>query len=380
MTMVVAGSGILGLSVAECASRRGERVVVLDTGQPLQGSAAAAAQLGLKGQSVFRSADFGFKISGQRMYEHWLRQWCGEGTLPSWFRRGLGRERFLNPEDRLKHKTRICKHEQNPRFGWQGPSLVHDGASGLSLTYVHEASVDAQQMLQALRDCLVLRGVEFLALDARDVAGVVSLRPRSVVLAVGAWSEDVVPFWTDRAEAFFTARGGLAASRLSLGATIDCGAIGGDLDLQAHVIEGVTRPGTGDRLSITCHADRLSVTSLSCPVASTQISKDDGQTLVSEQGKTQELLGEFGLHFKGQTTLRAGLRLRATNQDMVCRVIPLRAELSRLSRPTPLPRVILFTGANKSGYLYGPALAPAVVSLHDEGGPSVSARGCGHGR
>lgn len=367
MTIVIAGAGILGLSVAECVSRRGERVVVLDTGQPLQGSAAAAAQLGLKGQSVFRSSDFGLKISGQRMYEHWLRLWCGAETVPSWFHRGLGRERFLTPADVLKHKTRICKHEQHPRFGWQGPTLVHEVAGGLSLTYVHEASVNAPQMLQALRGCLISRGVEFLPLDVREVASVLSLRPRSVVLAVGAWSEDVVPFWSDCAEAVFTAKSGLTTSRLSLGATIDAGQIGGDLDLNTHVVEGVTLPDAGERLSITAHGDLFSVTSLSCTVSSTQISRADRQALVVEQGKAQELLGKFGLCLWGKTALRTGLRFRATNHDMICREIPLKVEISCHSRTTPLPRVILFTGANKSGYLYGPALAPVVVSLHDEG-------------
>lgn len=359
--MVVAGAGILGLCVAECASRRGGRVIVLDMGHSLQGSAAAAAQLGIKGQSIFRSAEFGLKIEGQRMYERWLQLWCGQHSPPSWFRRGMGRERFLNIEDGRRHLERICKHEQNPRWGWQGPSMVHEGRSGLSLMYVHEASVDAPLMLQSLRQCLLGRGVEFRTLDVRDVQAVLDLEPRSLVLAVGAWSEEVVPVWSDSADQIFTAGKVLGSSRLTLGATLDVSGFHGDLDLDSYVVEGVARPCSGERLSITDHQTHHSVTALSTFVHSVRPEQSDWHQLGIQQKRAEAMLSSFGLNPIDSFSLRSGLRFRATPRDLFCRPISLRSEIARRRSL----RVILFTGANKSGYLYGPALAPTVVSLHD---------------
>ena len=419
--MIVVGGGILGLAVAEEASRRGIQVDVIAGADYPAASRAAAAQLGLKGQSLSRSPLFALKMRGARSYAAWLASW-DDGAWQEYYRFGPGRDRVLNAAECDEQMRRVSHHENDPRIGFVGPSLAHvldrDVDTGAAtICYFCEGAVDARVLLTRLEDVLRRRGVRFWSCDVnqRDslesvIDSIAQLRGRDTglaawVLAAGAWSLDVLRAWDGQAPEQLMPQ----SVRYSWGASVVMAAEAlrplrpgvKPLDLESFVVEGLIDRSnrqiaalTRHRVSLDGHAgDHVFLTSLSvelsaaesgCLTESSARASDAGAMLRSTLSREalfheawvrmRALVERHGLETPEQVRLLTGLRARFCPGDLILAEIRCpsvlgnavnRCRRNARARDTQ-PRVIFFAGANRSGFVYGPALAPEVVTRLEE--------------
>lgn len=402
--MIIVGAGILGLSVAEAASRSGICVDVLDAPHASGASWAAAAQLGMKGQALSKSGVFATKLGGQRCYETWLERWDGLDPKP-WFRRGWGRDRVLNDAECAEQIRRVAKHERDAGTVFHGPGLAFCSQNQREILYLQEACVDAPVLLSRLRSALEARGVRFWRGDACDKETMRRLirekladratnqdcpgtELRSIVLAAGAWSFEVLQAWGGFADLQLD----FSAVRYSLGGTLvlqpgeieKTGPSAILPDFKRFVIEGVIDRSQREIAVLTEHLGDLGkeqrLTSLN--FSNTQgamFKRYDLDNLsrasqATEIGRMRGLLQRHSLAIdkspsQWSQNLRCGIRMRACSRDIVLEAFAPPRELAAscydagFSRMQKLPQVILFTGANRSGYVYGPFLANRVVEL-----------------
>jgi glycine/D-amino acid oxidase-like deaminating enzyme len=346
------------------------------------------------------------------MYESWLESWDpGQSSL--YFRRGKGRDWVVGQAEFNEQIRRVTRHENNPRLGFVGPPLAYglvcpptEQFGHGSIEYLMEAAVDARILVTRLRAKLLARGVRFWDCDAMDetalaevLSGVAAHNNEqldAVVLAAGAWSLDLLAGWSGSLPA------GVAAQsvRFSYGATAVLPASkvvaardqGPALDFGSYVIEGLIHRSSREIAALTAQGDKLLLTSLNSPLnvdpASLALGlgrQPLGDVLrVRKMGSalgSGEALGVFGaewvrarglLHKHGldlqaePSALWTGIRLRLNARDLVCAEIPCPPKLGSLFLRVrrdgkKMPRVIFFAGANRSGFAYGPILAPQVV-------------------
>ncbi len=420
--MIVVGAGILGLCVAEAASRSGMMVDVVGSSHAPAASLAAAAQLGMKGQALSRSGVFAIKLAGQRCYESWLESWDGPGPK-SWFRRGWGRDRVLSDAESAEQMRRVAKHERDAGTHFYGPGLAFLSPGRREIRYLQEACVDAPVMLARLRAALVSRGVRFWEGDACDKETMTRLLSerravcgdrhepatglRSIVLAAGAWSFEILHAWGGTASLGID----LSTVRYSLGGTLVLGP--GDIvkesgaglfpDFENFVVEGLIDRSQREIAVVTEHvrqAERTGhaseaagksaalevnqqrLTSLTFATAhGTMVHREQLAALAqaahsAEIERIKNLFQRHGLGLASEQSsdqlsqaMRCGIRMRTSSRDFVIDSFEAPAELAAccfdagFAGMQKLPRVILFTGANRSGYVYGPMLASRIVDL-----------------
>jgi glycine/D-amino acid oxidase-like deaminating enzyme len=412
--VIIVGAGILGLCVAEAASRSGITVDVLDSRHAPAASMAAAAQLGMKGQSLSRSGVFAIKLGGQRCYESWLESWDGPGPK-SWFRRGWGRDRVLSDAECAEQKRRIAKHEIDAGTSFYGPGLAYLARGQREILYLQEACVDAPVMLARLRAALESRGVRFWEGDACDKETMTrllgerravcgdrrdpSMGLRSIVLAAGAWSFEILNAWGGTASLGID----LSSVRYSLGGTlvlrpgdiVKKGVNGVLPDFESFAVEGLIDRSQREIAVVTEHVGYINeapgktvsvgakeqrLTSLNFATAQGAILHREQLAALSQAAHSAEieriknLFEKHGLGI-GQSSdqlrmdMRCGIRMRTSSRDFVIDSVDVPAELAAccydagFASMQKLPRVILFTGANRSGYVYGPMLASRIVDL-----------------
>jgi glycine/D-amino acid oxidase-like deaminating enzyme len=418
--VIIVGAGILGLCVAEAASRSGIKVDVLDSSHAPAASMAAAAQLGMKGQSLSRSGVFAIKLGGQRCYESWLESWDGPGPK-SWFRRGWGRDRVLSDAECAEQMRRVAKHESDAGTSFYGPGLAFLAPSHREILYLQEACVDAPLMLARLRAALVSRGVRFWEGDACDKETMIRLLSeryavcgdmrdpamglRSIVLAAGAWSFEILNAWGGTAGLGID----LSSVRYSLGGTLvlrpgDIVKTTGDgvlPDFERFAVEGLIDRSQREIAIVTEHvvqakhtvhvneapaknaaagASEQRLTSLNFATASGMM-VHRGQLAALSQAvhsaeieRMKSLFERHGLAIEQSSDqlrqeIRCGIRMRTSSRDFVIDSVDVPGELAAccydagFASMQKLPRVILFTGANRSGYVYGPMLASRIVDL-----------------
>lgn len=372
--VVIVGGGILGLCLAEAFQAQGaSEIQIWDAGLEGAGSRAAAAQLGVKGQSLFRSPDFAWKIAGQRQLEKWAERWWKADRLGSpfysLFRRGWGVDVLASDAAYQRQRDRICQHERKKNQRFVGPSLIVERQEERELWFAHEASVDAPELLCALRACLGASGVHFVD-DLFTLESLAGLSTDSLVfLCAGAWSPSLAKSlgYDLRALSLLSEE-----KSLSWGHTLDIPLAEflddpfarrlSPADAQPPVVLGFADPFSGEKYSLTLHRDVVRVTSISCPLPHSrtlgggQSSNECDQALA----RAQAFLQSFGVQTRSSFSAylgKSGYRLRACSKDL---------RMGCLRAPDR-PDAFFFAGANRSGFLYGPVVAAEIVEKFRSG-------------
>lgn len=196
-SIVVVGSGIIGLSVAEFLSRTEKNVIVISNNDPMSGSFAAAANLATKGQLYGRDPHFQMKLDSKQEYRQWLVSLLKEDDkgifVEDMFQQGLGVDWFYSEEQRNRHlhrvmqsKDELCK--RNLPLDYIRPVGVH------KIVYQNEAWVDGRALLHLLKRVLEKRGVSFVFEDFfNDALDRYSVHPDvHVIFCTGAWTKGLL--------------------------------------------------------------------------------------------------------------------------------------------------------------------------------------------
>jgi glycine/D-amino acid oxidase-like deaminating enzyme len=117
MKLLIIGSGIVGLSLAEYFSRDSSNNVILNTSREnlLAGSLAAPANVSLKSQVIARQKHFNYKIQAQSLYSKWIQNLEQESSSIETqgiklFRQGKSVEFFETEKLKEEQYMRVTKN------------------------------------------------------------------------------------------------------------------------------------------------------------------------------------------------------------------------------------------------------------------------------
>jgi glycine oxidase len=207
---LIVGGGLIGCSLASELSERGQRVVVLERGEPgAEASSAAAGMLSPQSDARARDEMFDLGLESLAMYPEWVRRVREEtGVDPGFRRTGVLRCAF----------SESGRESLAADYSWQssaglavemrtGEELERDRAeSGLSaevaaaVLFAEEAAIEPRRLARAARLLAERRGAEVrsgvgarrFVLERGRCSGVETdegiLTANAVVDAAGAWA------------------------------------------------------------------------------------------------------------------------------------------------------------------------------------------------
>jgi glycine oxidase len=207
---VIVGGGVIGLSCAWRAARRGARVAVVERSRPPAGATrVAAGMLAPVGELAFGEPELlKMTVAAAELYPGFVAELERAAGISTGYRRD-GALHVALDRDEAAELRRVHELQRSLGLGaeWLPPRRCRDLEPGLTPSFngaVHapdEASVDPRALVAALLAALEAEGVELLTgtgaeaalLDGERIAGVrteagVELRAAAVVLATGAWS------------------------------------------------------------------------------------------------------------------------------------------------------------------------------------------------
>jgi glycine oxidase len=210
---VVVGGGVIGLSCAWRAARRGARVAVVERSRPPAGATrVAAGMLAPVGELAFGEPELlEMTLAAAELYPDFVAELEAASGISTGYRRD-GALHVALDRDEAAELRRVHQLQRSLGLGaeWLPPRRCRELEPGLTPSFnggVHapeEASVDPRALAAALlgaleaEDGVELRtgtGVEATLLDGERIAGVRTedgseLRAAAVILATGAWSAD----------------------------------------------------------------------------------------------------------------------------------------------------------------------------------------------
>lgn len=196
-SIIVIGSGILGLSVAEYLSRTEKNVTILSNDHPMSGSFAAAANLATKGQLYGRDPHFQMKIDAKNKYRGWITSLLEEAQenieLERIFRQGAGIDSFFSKEDRDHHLQRVLQ-PQEELLERKLPVDFIKSEDDNKVIYQDEAWVDAAFLLRILKNVLLKRGVIFISetFSQKSLERYKNKECVNLIFCTGAWTKDLL--------------------------------------------------------------------------------------------------------------------------------------------------------------------------------------------
>jgi glycine oxidase len=207
---VIVGGGVIGLSCAWRAARRGARVAIVERSQPPAGATrVAAGMLAPVGELAFGEPELlKMTVAAAELYSGFAAELEAASGISTGYRRD-GALHVALDRDEASELRRVHELQRSLGLGaeWLPPRRCRELEPGLTPSFngaVHapdEASVDPRALAAALLAALEAEGVELLTgsgveaalFDGERIAGVrteagVELRAAAVVLAAGAWS------------------------------------------------------------------------------------------------------------------------------------------------------------------------------------------------
>ncbi len=209
--VAVVGGGIVGLSCAWRAARRGARVAVVERAEPPAGATrVAAGMLAPVGELAFGEPELlEMTLAAAELYPEFVAELEAASGVDAGYRRD-GALHVALDRDEAAELRRVHELQRSLGLGaeWLPPRRCRELEPGLAPSLnggVHapgEASVDPRALTAALLAALAAQdgvevmtgsGVEAALLDGERVAGVrtesgAELRAAATVLAAGAWS------------------------------------------------------------------------------------------------------------------------------------------------------------------------------------------------
>jgi len=207
---IVVGAGVIGLSCAWRAARRGARVVVLDRAEPPAGATrVAAGMLAPVGELAFGEPDLlEMTLAAADLYPGFVAELESATGMATGYAR-QGALHVALDRDEAAELRRVHDLQRSLGLGaeWLPPRRCRELEPGLTPSFnggVHapgEAAVDPRALTEALLAALAAEGVEVRTgvevaealIEGERLAGVRTgggeeLRAAAVVLATGAWS------------------------------------------------------------------------------------------------------------------------------------------------------------------------------------------------
>jgi glycine oxidase len=210
---VIVGGGVIGLSCAWRASRRGARVAVVERSHPPAGATrVAAGMLAPVGELAFGEPELlKMTVAAAELYPGFVAELEEASGISTGYCRD-GALHVALDRDEAAELRRVHELQRSLGLGaeWLPPRRCRELEPGLTPSFnggVHapdEASVDPRSLAAALLAAIDAEGVELLTgtgvgaalLDGERIVGVRTnggeeLRAASVVLAAGAWSGQI---------------------------------------------------------------------------------------------------------------------------------------------------------------------------------------------
>jgi glycine oxidase len=208
---VIVGGGVIGLSCAWRAARRGARVALIERSKPAAGATrVAAGMLAPVGELAFGEPELlKMTLEAAALYPDFVAELEEASGVSTAYRRD-GALHVALDRDEAAELRRVHELQRSLGLGaeWLPPRRCRELEPGLTPSFnggVHapeEGSVDPRALAAALVaaleaergvDLLIGTGVEAALLDGERIAGVHTesgeeLRAAAVVLATGAWS------------------------------------------------------------------------------------------------------------------------------------------------------------------------------------------------
>ncbi|MBX9704521.1 MAG: FAD-dependent oxidoreductase, partial [Silvanigrellaceae bacterium] len=211
--IIVVGSGILGLSLAEYFSRNPHnKVNLISNEHPQSGSWAAAANLATKGQLFARDPHFALKLQAKKIYSKWLTSLLKEAdghhffTIDEIFKHGKGIDYFDSKQACDMHFKRVVQPQEELKKR-NLPANPIFRTSEMSLEYHDEMWVDAKKLLLLLKKVLTNRGCSFYCSEfsfemaehifknthvKHNAQETETLKKQKIIFCTGAWTRELL--------------------------------------------------------------------------------------------------------------------------------------------------------------------------------------------
>lgn len=346
--IVVVGTGIFGLSVAEYLSRT-MPVCLVSNNHPFAGSNAAAANLATKAQLFGRDAHFQIKLNAKKNYQYWVRGLLDELDSPikldSVFRLGNAVEIFENKTECEMQRGRITQPKielEKRNLGVQPFWLISENILG----YKEEAWIDAKLFITTLKNVLLKRNVKTFEMDVsnfqshEDVLKYFSAK--KIVLCTGAWTQSVLNhFGFDL----------LPKARYSIGSTIDVDSSFDEFSKQFDdrpVVVEIRSIESKNKVVLSGSKSCLYLSSTSRRIETAEKEVDEALLLEDCQSLIWYTQKHCNLNFDN-FKIRTGLRVGFGHSELVVNKVNL--------------DVVVCCGAHKSGFMFAPEVGALVQTL-----------------
>lgn len=361
--IVIVGSGIIGLSIAEYFSARSEKyhTTIISNCHPLSGSFAAAANLGLKGQFYARDQHFQIKLEAQKSYPNWIAHLLKEAktTIKSEeiYRHGLGIDHFSNEAGRDKQLIRV----RQPKEILQSKNLPLDSITIQShnqIIYQNEAWVDARSLMKVIWGILEKRAVSFI----QESFSQIHLKKYSqqkntiTIFCTGAWSKSLL---TELELPLPPALKG--RERLTAGMTFFGKNIFENSDVK-FVLQDKIYYDQKEKMTFSGPVERQTLSSLTIKLESLDFRSQNKKQII-ENEKVDTFLNLAKLSFENSPFLKENVNLEQVEGFRVG-YGPSEIAVEQIFLNTSLSsQGLICAGAHKSGFLFAPMMGEKIESL-----------------
>lgn len=359
-SILIIGSGIIGLSVAEFLSRTTEdRIAIVSNEHPLSGSFAAAANLATKGQLYARDPHFQIKLDSKKIYSSWVASLLREGgdpfSLDDIFQQGEGCDLFLNETDRDIHLKRVLQSEDELiKRGFELNSIKP--IENDKIIYQSEAWVDGLSLIGILKNVLLKRKVHFIheTVGSRNFQNLIkNEKANALIFCTGAWTRELLSKLS-----FPIPEKMKKQERLTLGSTF----YGGNIleqDDKNYVLKELISSHRKNKVTLSGSSSKQYVSSSTVKVQNFDIVRSNFHNPDLEI-KNKELLklacvdSDKFCHLKKSSSVKktTGIRVGYGHSEFVLEQFYFNEILN-----------IVCTGAHKSGFLLAPMIGEIVSKM-----------------
>ncbi|APJ04721.1 FAD-dependent oxidoreductase [Silvanigrella aquatica] len=360
--IIIVGSGIVGLSVAEFLSRKNSipyQIEIISNEHPHSGSYAAAANLATKGQLFARDNHFNLKLQAKKNYFNWLSSLITEVnsniSIARIYKNGCGVDYFTSQENRDKHYARVRQSDldlKNRSLSLK--SIVKEGNH--KIIYEEESWVNASSLLALLQEVLTHRGVKFFksTFGYHEYQNILqSNKNIKLIICAGAWSKDLIANLNLSLPESMKKK-----QRLTLGSTFY-----GENVLKNYnenfIIHEIVSENLKEKVTFSGNNDNYYISSSTLKVENVS---DFDENLLSKKNKN--LLELSKINLADSPFLSADENLKISKRDGF-RVGYGHSEivLEKLNAPGVHMSVYVCAGAHKSGYLFAPVLGAMLQEM-----------------